>query len=188
MHIALFASGTGSNALKIIAHLQPKYPELKISIWSNNSEAPILKSAESLGIETHLFNRQQFSKSNHVLEMLKKEAIDFIALAGFLWLVPSPIVREFPNQIINIHPALLPKYGGKGMFGMNVHKAVKENGDKESGITIHFVNENYDEGNVILQASCEIQPENSAETIAKKVLALEHKHFPLIVEEFVARN
>ena len=185
MHIAIFASGTGSNAIKIIQYIRSKYNDVQFSIWSNNASAPLLERAQSLGIPSTVFNRPEFKNPSKILAQLQDQKADLIVLAGFLWLVPSPIVQAFENRIINIHPALLPKYGGKGMYGMNVHKAVKENQETESGMTIHFVNEKYDEGMVIVQESCALDPEDTAEQIAKKVLALEHKNFPKVVERFV---
>lgn len=185
MHIAIFASGTGSNAVKIIEHIRTRYPEVQFSIWSNNAAAPILQKAVSLGIPAYTFKRTDFKDPNQVLTQLQGQQVNLIVLAGFLWLVPAHIVQVFGNQIINIHPALLPNYGGKGMHGMNVHRAVKENKEKESGITIHFVNEKYDEGQIILQERCVLHVEDSAEDIAKKVLSLEHQHFPKVVERFV---
>jgi len=186
-HLAIFASGTGSNALKIIERLQPKYPTLKISVWSNKATAPILEKAQSKGLEVQTFGRQEFYGNSDVLNRLKSQKVDLIVLAGFLWLVPSDLVKEFSDKIVNIHPALLPKYGGKGMYGMNVHKAVKEAKEVESGITIHLVNEEYDQGEHILQASCAISPEDMPEDIAKKVLGLEHQYFPEVVDELLAK-
>jgi len=180
--IAIFASGGGSNALKIIEHFEKLTLGRVGLVVSNKAEAGVLGIAASHDIPTQIIDRQMFYESAVILEVLKKYEIGLVVLAGFLWLVPEYLVRAFPRKIVNIHPALLPKYGGKGMYGMNVHKAVKAAGETESGITIHFVNDLYDEGDIVFQASCLILPEDSAETIAKKVLELEHKHFPVVIE------
>ena len=184
-NIAIFASGTGSNATKIVAHLN-NHSSIKVAlIVSNKSTAPVLQMATNNNIPTLLLNRHDFYNTEKLLEDFTKYKIDFIALAGFLWLVPPYLVQAFENKIINIHPALLPKYGGKGMYGMNVHKAVHANKEKESGITIHFVNEQYDEGNSIFQASCPIHPQDDPSTIQQKVLVLEHQYFPIIIESLL---
>lgn len=185
MHIAILASGTGSNAVKIIEYIQKRYPEVQLSVWSNKADAPVLAKATDLHVPAHTFNRKEFRNPDQVLQQFQTQQVDLIVLAGFLWLVPAPIVAAYPNHIINIHPALLPKYGGKGMYGMNVHQAVKANGESESGITIHYVNEHYDEGQVIYQEACTLSPDDTAADIAKKVLKLEHANFPKIVEQFV---
>lgn len=185
MHIAIFASGTGSNAVKIMDYIQPNYGDVELSVWSNKADAPVLDRAKERQVAAHTFNRAAFKNPEGVLAQLKENDVDLIVLAGFLWLIPSAMVAAFEKKIINIHPALLPSYGGKGMYGMNVHRAVKENGEQESGITIHFVNEHYDEGQVIFQASCAITPQDTAEDIAKKVLKLEHENFPKVVERFI---
>ena len=132
-------------------------------------------------METFVFNRQEFYKTDKVVDTLRKRKVDLIVLAGFLWLIPENLVHNF--TIVNIHPALLPKYGGKGMYGMNVHKAVVENGEKESGITIHYVNENYDEGKMIFQARCPVLPDDSPDEVAQKVHQLEYEHFPKVIEK-----
>ncbi|MGB0522440.1 MAG: phosphoribosylglycinamide formyltransferase [Flammeovirgaceae bacterium] len=185
MHIAILASGTGSNAVKIIQHVQANYAEVQLSVWSNKKDAPVLDKAAGFDVPAHTFSRAEFRDPAQVLAQFQAQAVDLIVLAGFLWLVPAHMVKAYPNRIINIHPALLPKYGGKGMYGMNVHQAVKANQETESGITIHFVNEHYDEGQVIFQTSCALQPEDSAREIAQKVLKLEHEHFPKVVERFI---
>lgn len=180
--IAIFASGTGSNATKIVAHFK-NHPSISVAlIISNKATAPVLQMADTHHIPTLLLNRKAFYESEQLLEDLKKHQIDFIALAGFLWLIPSYLVKAFDQQLVNIHPALLPKYGGKGMYGMNVHQAVQNNQDRESGITIHFVNEQYDEGNSIFQAACAIDSNDNPTTIRNKVLQLEHYYFPKIIE------
>jgi phosphoribosylglycinamide formyltransferase-1 len=183
IRIAIFASGTGSNARKIIEHLAGHARQEVALVVSNKAEAPVLKMAHSQGVETLLIGRRSFYESTELLDQLKEKAIDFIVLAGFLWLIPSYLVSAFQNRMINIHPALLPKYGGKGMYGKRVHEAVKAAGEKETGITIHYVNEKYDEGDIIFQARCELTSDDSPESIAQKVHKLEHTHFPRLVEQ-----
>ncbi len=142
-----------------------------------------LYRAEKHNIPTCIFSRDEFYKSDKVVELLKDEKIDLIVLAGFLWLVPLNLIRAFPDKIINIHPALLPKYGGKGMYGMHVHQAVIDSGDAESGISIHYVNEKYDEGKIIFQARCKIDRDDTPETLAEKIHQLEYEYFPKVIEE-----
>jgi len=152
--LAIFASGRGSNALNIINYFRERNDvEIRL-ILSNNPGAGVLDSAKEEGIASIVFNRKEFYQSTRILDLLEKEHIDFIVLAGFLWLVPADLIRNYKNKIVNIHPALLPQYGGKGMYGINVHRAVKKAGDKVSGLSIHYVNEKYDEGNIIFQTSC----------------------------------
>ena len=184
-NIAIFASGTGSNATKIVVHLK-NHASIKVGlIISNKATAPVLQMATTNNIPTLLLQKQDFYNTENLLTNLAEHKIDFIALAGFLWLIPPYLVQAFENKIVNIHPALLPKYGGKGMYGMNVHKAVHANKEKESGITIHFVNEHYDEGNSIFQASCPIDPQDDPSIIQKQVLVLEHQYFPTIIESLL---
>ncbi len=183
--IALFASGSGTNAQNIIEYFSDNENIMVDSLWSNRADAYALKRAESLGVDTFVFNREQFYDTDEVVNRLKDRNIDLIVLAGFLWLIPKKLIREF--TIINVHPALLPKYGGKGMYGMHVHKAVVANGDRESGISVHYVNEKFDEGELIFQASCSVSPEDSPEIVAQKVHKLEYKHFPEVIEQVVAK-
>ncbi len=180
--IAIFASGTGSNATKIVAHFKDHASISVALVVSNKATAPVLQMATTNHIPTLLLNRTSFYETEQLLENLARHQIDFIALAGFLWLIPPYLVKAFEQRMVNIHPALLPKYGGKGMYGMNVHKAVQANGEKESGITIHFVNEQYDEGGAIFQAACGIEPIDDPIAIRNKVLQLEHYYFPRIIE------
>ena len=154
-------------------------------VVSNKKNAGVLDIAREHEIPTKLIERQSFYDSTELLEELSKRDIQFIVLAGFLWLVPAYLVRAFQGRILNIHPALLPKYGGKGMYGHHVHEAVKAAGELESGPTIHFVNEYYDEGDVVFQAKCTVSPDDTAEDIAQKVLALEHTHYPRIIEQVI---
>jgi phosphoribosylglycinamide formyltransferase-1 len=179
--IALFASGSGSNAQNIIEYFSDnEYVEID-SLWSNNKDAYALERAKRFNIEGFVFNREEFRDSSLVVEKLKARGVNLIVLAGFLWLIPTDLINNF--KIINIHPALLPKYGGKGMYGMNVHKAVVDNKETESGISIHFVNENYDEGKLIYQAKCAVVPEDTPEDVANKIHELEYKYFPEIIEK-----
>ncbi|HYW97218.1 MAG TPA: phosphoribosylglycinamide formyltransferase [Bacteroidales bacterium] len=183
--IAIFASGSGTNAENISRFfLQNDYARVAL-ILSNKKEAAVHRRAASLGIPSVSFSRDDFYKTGRVPDILADHDIDYIVLAGFLWLVPTELIRSYPGKIVNIHPALLPKYGGKGMYGMNVHRAVIENGDKESGITIHYVNNAYDEGNIIFQARCPVDPGETPESLAEKIHRLEYDYFPTVVEELV---
>jgi len=178
--IAIFASGSGSNAQNIIEYFSEKKTVIVDSLWSNKSDAFALERARKFKVETFIFNREEFENSNVIFNKLKERDVDLIVLAGFLWLVPFHLIQNF--QIINIHPALLPNYGGKGMYGMKVHKAVVNNKEVESGISIHFVNEKYDKGELIFQAKCRVLPNDSAEDVANKIHELEQKHFPEVIE------
>ena len=184
-NIAIFASGTGSNAQKIIDHFRNSDKAAVTLILCNKPGAGVFNIAEKEGIPSVLIEKERFFRSDDYIYILKEANIDLIVLAGFLWKVPANLVQAFPGKIINIHPALLPKYGGKGMYGHFVHDAVISAGEKESGITIHFVNEKYDDGATILQEKCEITIEDTPETLAKKVQVLEHKYYPLIVERLL---
>lgn len=183
-NIVLFASGSGSNAQRIFEYFE-NHPTIRVvALFSNNPEAFALKRAETFGVPAITFTRAEF-KDGTVLEKVKKCNPDLIVLAGFLWLMPEGFVKEFPDKIINIHPALLPKYGGKGMYGHHVHAAVVAAQEAESGITIHYVNENFDEGEAILQARCQVLPGDSADEVAARVLELEHKHFAPTIERLL---
>lgn len=181
--IAIFASGSGSNAQKIIEYFSTSKEVVVDSLWSNNENAYALIRAEKLGVETFTFESDEFYRSNEILDRLYDHRIDMIVLAGFLWLVPRNLTELF--TVVNIHPALLPKYGGKGMYGINVHKAVLASKDKESGITIHRVNQNYDEGDIIFQATCPIVSGDTPETLAARIHELEHQHYPRVIEEIL---
>lgn len=185
--IVIFASGSGSNAENIIKYFNSTKTAIVTHVLSNNQRAKVFDRCERLNIDASLFDKESFTKDDTVLNFLQAEA-DIIVLAGFLWRIPSKIVEAFPNKIINIHPALLPKYGGKGMYGMNVHNAVKENNETETGVTIHYVNENYDEGAIISQVKTSISSEDTPETIAQKVHELEYEHFPKVIEEIILQN
>lgn len=183
--IAIFASGSGTNAEAIMQHFR-NHPSAEVAlILSNKADAYVLERAKKYEVPTKVFNRAAFKDTNEVVALLQAENISLIVLAGFLWLIPEQMVRAFPNQIINIHPALLPKYGGKGMYGMRVHEAVKAAGEMETGITIHYVNEAYDEGQIIEQAKCEVLSQDSPEDIAQKIHQLEHQYFPKVIEQLI---
>ncbi len=185
-HISLFASGSGSNALQIMRYLNQNVEgNFRFTIFCNNPEARILEKGRSAGAEVILFNRKDF-KEGGVLQWLYERNTDLVVLAGFLWLMPTEIVQSYLGRIINIHPSLLPKYGGKGMYGMNVHSAVIEAKDKESGITIHHVDEHYDQGQIILQVTCIVTPEDTPQSLQKKVQVLEHEHFPATVAKMLS--
>ncbi|HWV75057.1 MAG TPA: phosphoribosylglycinamide formyltransferase [Pseudosphingobacterium sp.] len=185
--IAIFASGSGSNAQKIMEHF--KYSqEAEVSlVLTNNPDAYVLQRADNFEVPSHLFDRHDFFETNDVVELLQRMQIDLIVLAGFLWLVPENLLKAYPNKIINIHPALLPQYGGKGMYGDRVHKAVLANNESESGITIHFVNEHFDEGEIIYQARFKIEKGDTLEVIKFKGQQLEHQHFPKVVENILKK-
>jgi len=186
--IAVFASGTGSNTINIINYFS-EHPSIEVSyILSNNKSAPVLKSASDLGIISYYFDKKMIEDENgKVSEILDEIQPDIIVLAGFLWKFPSHLIQKHTN-IINIHPALLPKYGGKGMYGANVHRAVLDNKEKESGITIHRVNPIYDDGTIIFQERLQITPEDTIESLQQKIHALEHEHFPKVIEQLLEEN
>jgi phosphoribosylglycinamide formyltransferase-1 len=184
--IAIFASGTGSNARKIVNHFK-SHPNIEVAmVVSNKATAPVLDMAKENRIPTLTINRTTFYETETILEAL--EQIDLIVLAGFLWLIPTYLIRRFPKKIVNIHPALLPKYGGKGMYGKQVHQAVKAAGETTSGITIHYVNKAYDEGQIIFQESCQLEESDTPEQIAQKVLNLEHAHFAPVIEQLLTKT
>ncbi len=183
-NIAIFASGAGTNADNIIKYFANSDITVKL-IVSNKQNAGVLNIAESNNIETLIFPFNSNNKLESLINFLKINEIDLIVLAGFLKLIPEELIKEFPYKIINIHPALLPKYGGKNMFGMRVHEAVLLNNDKESGITIHFINENYDEGKIIFQAKADIRDCNSVEEVAQKIHKLEYRFYPEIIEKLL---
>jgi phosphoribosylglycinamide formyltransferase-1 len=184
-YIAIFASGSGSNAQSIIEYFQA-HSNVKVALLlSNNPEAKALSRAADLGVPTQVFSKTQFQETDEILCILNENRITHIVLAGFLLQIPPRLIKTFPNKIVNIHPSLLPKFGGKGMYGLKVHEAVKAANEKETGITIHEVNEHYDEGRIIFQASCEVLATDSAEQIAQKVQRLEHQHFPVVIEQWI---
>jgi phosphoribosylglycinamide formyltransferase-1 len=181
MRLAILASGSGSNAEKIMEHFAHSAKGEIALVASNKADAGVLARAEKFGVPTFTFTRKEM-EAGVLLARLQEKQIDWVILAGFLLKVPDELIRAFPDRMVNIHPALLPNYGGKGMYGHHVHEAVKAAGDPVSGITIHLVNEQYDEGKIIFQAATAIAPEDSAETIGQKVLALEHKYFAAVIE------
>jgi phosphoribosylglycinamide formyltransferase 1 len=184
-NIAILASGSGTNAENLIKYFKNQSLARVVLVLSNNPDAYVLERSKNQGVPYVTFNRKTFYETDDLLILLAQYQVDMIVLAGFLWLVPSNLLSRFKSRIINIHPALLPKYGGKGMYGEHVHNAVKESGDKESGITIHFVNEVYDSGDIIFQAKCPVNPSDTADEIAARVHALEYEHFPKVVEKLI---
>lgn len=187
VNIAIFASGAGSNAKKIIKHFKNNNDINIALIVSNKAQAGVLNIARDHNIETLLINKEQPLNSAGFVSALQNRKIDFIVLAGFLLKVPPVLIQAFPKKIINIHPALLPAYGGKGMYGMHVHEAVISNKEKQSGISIHYVDEIYDHGEIIFQASCSIDPGDTAEILAQKIHQLEHGHYPAVIESLLKK-
>ena len=186
-NIAIFASGNGTNAENIAEYFS-KNEKIKVAlIVSNRANAGVHERARRLGIPSLTLPKADFIAGEPVLQVLREYRIDFVVLAGFMCLVSEPLLRAFPNRIVNIHPALLPKFGGKGMFGHHVHKAVVAAGEKESGITIHYINEQYDEGQIVFQASCPLIPEDTPDTVAAKVHALEYRYYPQVIEQIIGK-
>ncbi|MDR1370710.1 MAG: phosphoribosylglycinamide formyltransferase [Dysgonamonadaceae bacterium] len=184
--IAIFASGSGSNAENIINYFADNDHVTFPLIVCNKVDAFVHERAKKLNIPSYTFKKSEFEEGE-VLTLLKKEKIDLIILAGFLLKIPENILNAYPHHIINVHPALLPKFGGKGMYGMHVHEAVVASGENESGITIHYVNENYDEGQIIFQAGCKVLPTDTPQDVAEKIHALEYEHFPEVIEKVINR-
>lgn len=183
--IAILASGSGTNAENLIRFFRT-HPAGRVKIVLTNSPgAGVIQRSEDLNVETVVFGKEQFYEKDEIVDLLIEREIDLIVLAGFLWLVPPRLIRAFRGRIINIHPALLPRYGGKGMFGSRVHKAVLESGDAESGISIHHVNQDYDEGRIIFQAKCEVKEGDTPETLAVRIHHLEYEHLPKVVEKLL---
>ena len=183
--IAIFASGSGSNAENIIQYFAQKPQFCVKSVFCNVPDAYVLERAKKYRIPTFVFNREEFRNPDKVFRQLQEQEIDFIVLAGFLWLMPSFITAAWPNKIVNIHPALLPAYGGKGMYGHYVHEAVIAAGEKESGITIHYVNDHYDQGAIIFQAKCPVLPTDTPDDLAARIHELEYRYFPEIIEKTI---
>jgi phosphoribosylglycinamide formyltransferase-1 len=186
-NIAVFVSGSGSNAENLYNYFQSSDVARVTVLFANRPDIYALERARRLGLESVVFNKEEF-QSGEVLNELKKRGIDYIVLAGFLWLMPSAIIRAYPRRILNIHPALLPRYGGKGMYGERVHRAVIEAGERESGITIHHVNERYDEGGTVFQAKVPVVPADTPDTLAAKIHELEYEYFPKIVEQEIKKS
>lgn len=187
VQLAIFASGAGSNAEKIIKHFEGNKQVTVKLIVCNKPGAGVIKIADAYDIPVLLIEKERFFRGDNYMEELHHLSIDFIVLAGFLWKIPEALIQNFRNRIINIHPALLPKYGGKGMYGSHVHQAVIDAGETESGITIHYVDEHYDNGDVIFQARCNIEPNDTAEMLAEKIHRLEHENFARVIEECVSK-
>jgi phosphoribosylglycinamide formyltransferase 1 len=183
--IAIFASGNGSNAEAIMNYFIHHEQIEVVVLLSNNQNAFALQRAKEFNVPTRVFDQSQFRESDEVMKWLEEFEVTFVVLAGFLWLLPEKLIALFPNKIINIHPSLLPKFGGKGMYGLKVHDAVKQSGEAETGITIHEVNSKYDDGKILFQASCKISPADTPESIASKVKELEHTHYPRVIEQWV---
>ncbi len=183
--IAIFASGAGSNAQKIIDHFRDSDQVGVALIICNKPGAGVLQIAENEGIPTMMIDKEKFFRGNAYTDELQQAGIDFIILAGFLWKIPVALIRSYRERIVNIHPALLPQYGGKGMYGHHVHQAVIDHHEKESGITIHFVDEQYDHGDIIFQAKCPVQVTDTADTLASRIHQLEHQHYPAVIEQLL---
>ena len=183
--IVIFASGSGSNAENIIRFFQNHSNIKVVQVLTNNPRAKVIERCKRLNINCMIFDRTAFNVSFEILHELENLNPDLIVLAGFLWKIPESYIESFPNKIINVHPALLPKYGGKGMYGKHVHQAVIENEEKESGITIHYVNENYDEGAIIFLSKCEVDALDTPESLSKKINTLEMKHFPEVINSIL---
>ncbi|HZY79031.1 MAG TPA: phosphoribosylglycinamide formyltransferase [Cyclobacteriaceae bacterium] len=183
--LAILVSGNGTNAEAIMKHFAD-HPQIKVGLLlSSNPDAYALERAKKFTVETAVFDRKQFKHSDHVVHILLEKNITHIVLAGFLWLIPENLLKAFPGRIVNIHPALLPKHGGKGMYGMNVHEAVKAAGDLQTGITIHLVNDQYDEGEVLSQKIVDVDPDDTAADIADKVHKLEYETYPAVIESWI---
>ncbi|HRI78131.1 MAG TPA: phosphoribosylglycinamide formyltransferase [Cyclobacteriaceae bacterium] len=183
--LALLASGEGTNAEAIIKYFSHHLQVKVVLVLSNNPQAGVLSKAGQYNIPVRVFDKRQFAETPEISEWLKAAGVTHIVLAGFLWLIPQTILKTFPGRIINIHPALLPKFGGKGMYGKKVHEAVKASGDHETGITIHLVNEHFDEGKILFQKKCEVTLSDSVHQIEQKVRLLEHEYFPKVIEQWV---
>ncbi|WP_338407311.1 phosphoribosylglycinamide formyltransferase [uncultured Flavobacterium sp.] len=185
--IVIFASGSGTNAENIIKYFDNKDCGTIVSVFTNNPNAKVIERAKNLHVPAEIFSKEEL-KEGIVLQILDVIKPDWIILAGFLLKLPENITKQYPNKILNIHPALLPKYGGKGMYGMNVHKTVVENKEKETGITIHFVNENYDEGNIIYQKTVALSGTETPEIVAEKIHELEQRYFPKVIEKLITKT
>lgn len=186
--IAVFASGAGSNAARLMEHFR-EHPKARVALLvCNRPGAGALEVAAGAGVPTLLIERERFLRGDGYVRELRAAGISFIVLAGFLWKVPDTLIAAFPGAMVNLHPALLPRFGGKGMYGHHVHNAVLAAGEEESGITVHWVDGHYDSGDIIFQARCAVEPGDTAETLAARVHALEHRHLPEVVEELVNRG
>ena len=184
-NLAIFASGAGSNAKKIIEYFRDSSLATVALIVSNKADAGVLAIAKEMGIPTMVIEKEPFFRGDAYSSVLERFGIHFIILAGFLWKVPEKLIRAYPRRIINIHPALLPQFGGKGMYGAKVHEAVLQAGEKESGITIHYVDELYDHGDIIFQARCPVYPHDNPETLADRIHELEHASYPRVIADLL---
>ena len=186
--IAIFASGNGSNAEEITRYFRYN-PGIEVAmVFTNNADAYVIERAKNLWLPCVIFDREQFKEGSFILDQLRDNEITHIALAGFLWLIPDYLIKAFPNRIINIHPALLPLFGGKGMYGMKVHETVLASGARETGITIHLVNEHYDKGKIVFQGKCAVEENCTVEDIAEAVHALEYKYYPPVIEKWITEG
>ena len=188
IRLAILGSGNGTNAQQITEYFASRSDVEIACIIYNVRDAYIAQRARNLGVEARYFGRADFYESGAVLDYLRQKGVDWVILAGFLWLVPQPILDAFPQRVINIHPALLPKYGGKGMYGHHVHEAVVAAGERESGITIHIVDNHYDRGTILFQARCTVAPDDTPDTLAAKIHLLEKEHFPRVIDETINRS
>ena len=186
--IAILVSGTGTNAINIIEYFEKNSVADVVLVISNKTDALAVEKAQNKGVKTVVFNNESFKKSGVVLDYLMSQSVDFIVLAGFLIKISNDIIRAYPNKIVNLHPSLLPKYGGKGMYGKRVHRAVIEAQESESGISIHFVNKEYDEGAIIFQAKVNVEKGDSVEVLTKKIQQLEHRFFPKVIEQVISKS
>jgi len=186
--IAVFASGAGTNAENLIRYFRNSKVAGVEVVFTNKPDAGVIQRARKLEVPCIIFNRNQFYESDEIINLLKEKKIDWIVLAGFLWKIPPALIAAFPGRIVNIHPALLPEFGGKGMYGSHVHEAVIRSGAGDSGISIHLVDENYDRGKIIFQAKIKVEKDDSPESLAQKIHGLEYKHFPVVVETLIAEN
>ena len=186
--IAILVSGTGTNAINIIEYFEKNSVAEVVIVISNKTDALAVEKAQNKGVKTVVFNNESFKKNGVVLDYLMSQSVDFIVLAGFLIKISNDIIHAYPNKIVNLHPSLLPKYGGKGMYGKRVHRAVIEAQESESGISIHFVNKEYDEGAIIFQAKVSVEKGDSVEVLTKKIQQLEHRFFPKVVEQVISKS
>jgi len=185
--IAIFASGSGTNAENIIRYFKANGKAMTEVVLCNNPEAVVIERAKNLHTPSMVFTKEEFYHSAKIENLLARLKIDLIVLAGFLWLIPESLIKKFPGKIINIHPALLPQFGGKGFYGAKVHEAVIKSGAKKSGISIHYVNDKFDEGEIIFQATCDIDENETAESLAAKIHKLEHAHYPAVIEKILEK-
>jgi phosphoribosylglycinamide formyltransferase 1 len=185
--IAIFASGSGSNAQRIMEHFK-RNKEMEVAlVLCNKPDAYVLQRADNFEVPTHVFTKEELYHTNSIDNLMKNLEIDILVLAGFMWLIPERLIQAYPKRIVNIHPALLPKFGGEGMYGRKVHEAVLNSGDAETGISIHYVNEHFDEGEIIYQSRCSVDKNDDAEKLAYKVHQLEHLHYPKIIEDLLKK-